>query len=166
MNKILLALLTGAMLATLTPAIALAADAGTPAVKRHVAKKTDKKSATPAAAELAAPDDDDNGAPIDAAKSLAVEYKCELGNNITIFHNDGDEKYIALRWKNLITRMQRVGTTTGAHRFENKRSGLVWVGIPAKGILLDSKKGQQLANECKNPEQAAPKVVEADTVKS
>ena len=31
--------------------------------------------------------------------------------------------------------------------------GLVWIGIPAKGLLLDSKKGQQLANECKNAEQ-------------
>jgi hypothetical protein len=29
----------------------------------------------------------------------------------------------------------------------------VWIHIPAKAILLDSKKGQQLANECMNPQQ-------------
>jgi hypothetical protein len=61
--------------------------------------------------------------------------------------------------------MTRVETSTGAHRFESRRQGLVWIGIPAKGILLDSKKGQQLANDCKSAEQlkastadAAPKL--------
>jgi len=54
--------------------------------------------------------------------------------------------------------MHRVSTTTGAHRFENAKNGLVWIGIPAKGMLLDSKKGKQLANECRSPEQAAQKV--------
>ena len=34
--------------------------------------------------------------------------------------------------------------------------GIVWIGIPAKGILLDSRKGQQLANECKSAEQLKP----------
>jgi hypothetical protein len=49
--------------------------------------------------------------------------------------------------------MTRVSTSTGADRFENRMHGLVWIGIPAKGMLLDSKKGLQLANECKSPDQ-------------
>jgi hypothetical protein len=34
--------------------------------------------------------------------------------------------------------------------------GLIWIGIPAKGMLLDSKQNRQLANECKDAEQAKP----------
>ncbi|MCG2583093.1 hypothetical protein [Massilia sp. TS11] len=82
-----------------------------------------------------------------------TEYTCELGNFVTIFHKEGEEQQIALRWQKRLHAMQRVATTTGAIRFENPEQGLVWIGIPAKGILLDSKAGRQLANECKSPEQ-------------
>jgi hypothetical protein len=52
--------------------------------------------------------------------------------------------------------MDKVGTTTGAMRYENTKIGLVWIGIPSKGILLDSKQNRQLANECKDADQAKP----------
>ena len=167
MTKLFSALLTGLLvsgLALTSPSVLAATDTGAPATKPAVKKVAKKKTTTkkaaaavaaPAAFELAAPDDDDTGAVIDAAVAPAVEYKCELGNTLTIFRNDGDDNYIALRWHKVLTRMKRVTTTTGAHRFENKRSGLVWIGIPAKGLLLDSRKGQQLANECKDPSQMA-----------
>ena len=161
MTKLFSTLLTGLLvsgLALTTPAVFAATDTGAPAVKKVVKKKAASKKAVvapPAAYELAAPDDDDTGTPIDVAVAPAIEYKCELGNTLTIFRNDGDDNYIALRWHKVLTRMKRVATTTGAHRFENKRSGLVWIGIPAKGLLLDSRKGQQLANECKDPSQMA-----------
>jgi hypothetical protein len=95
----------------------------------------------------------------DITDSVTTEYNCELGNKITIYRNDKDNGYIALRWKKRLHRMSRVGTTTGAQRFENPTFGLVWIGIPAKGMLLDSKLNRQLANECKNAEQAKPVVV-------
>jgi hypothetical protein len=161
MTKLFSALLTGLLvsgLALTAPAVFAATETGAPAVKKVIKKKSPAKHAAPAAPaayELAAPDDDDTGAPIDASIAPATEYKCELGNTLTIFRNDGDDNYIALRWHKVLTRMKRVATTTGAHRFENKRSGLVWIGIPAKGLLLDSRKGQQLANECKDPSQIA-----------
>ncbi len=82
-----------------------------------------------------------------------TEFDCELGNKITIYQNEGDDAHIALRWKKRLHRLSRVGTTTGALRFENKFYGLVWIGIPAKGMLLDSKQNRQLANECRNAEQ-------------
>lgn len=91
----------------------------------------------------------------DVKGSASTEYSCELGNKLTIYQNAGDEQHIALHWKKRLHRLTRVDTTTGANRFENRKFGLLWIGIPAKGILLDSKKGQQLANECKNSEQFA-----------
>jgi hypothetical protein len=98
-------------------------------------------------------EDDDKEPDIGGTKS--AELSCELGNRLTIYKNDTDDKHIAIRWNKRINRLTRVSTTTGANRFENHKVGLVWIGIPAKGILLDSKKGQQLANECKNVEQAS-----------
>jgi hypothetical protein len=85
-----------------------------------------------------------------------IDFDCELGNKITIYQNDGDTNHIALRWKKRLHRLTRVSTTTGANRFENKLYGLIWIGIPAKGMLLDSKQNRQLANECKNAEQMKP----------
>jgi hypothetical protein len=97
----------------------------------------------------------------DITDTIVTEYACELGNKITIYTNEKDTGHIALRWKKRLHRLSRVGTTTGAQRYENPHWGLIWIGIPAKGILLDSKLNRQLANECKNAEQAAPVVATA-----
>lgn len=98
----------------------------------------------------------------DVTGAIATDYQCELNNKITIYKNDGDDAHIALRWKERLHRLDRVGTTTGALRFENAHYGLVWIGIPAKGMLLDSKLNRQLANECKNDEQVKQDVAAAE----
>jgi membrane-bound inhibitor of C-type lysozyme len=105
--------------------------------------------------------DDKNDPEPDITDTQTTEYRCELGNKITIYTNDKDTDHIALRWKNRVHRMNRVGTTTGAMRFENPVFGIIWIGIPSKGILLDSKLNRQLANECKNAEQSKPLVAAA-----
>jgi hypothetical protein len=97
----------------------------------------------------------------DITDTVVAEYACELNNKVTIYTNEKDSGHIALRWKNRLHRLERVGTTTGALRFENTKFGLIWIGIPSKGILLDSKLNRQLANECKNAEQAKPLVAAA-----
>ena len=166
MKKLFPALLAGVLTAGLfaLPAI-VQAQSATP-VEKKVTKKKQKsraKKAAPAPFALAVPDEDDTGAPIDPAKAMTVDYQCDLGATVTIFHNADDNDYIALRYEKLLTRMKRVGTTTGANRFENKRSGLVWIGIPAKGILLDAKHGHQLANECKDADQLKPTTASPNT---
>jgi hypothetical protein len=100
---------------------------------------------------------DDEAEP-DITDTVVADYACELNNKVTIYTNEKDSGHIALRWKNRLHRLERVGTTTGALRFENVKFGLIWIGIPSKGILLDSKLNRQLANECKNAEQAKPLV--------
>ena len=130
--------------------------ANTPS-SNEVSKKATAKKATAAKKEAQADDDDQP----DVKGLTATAFNCELGNKLTIYSNAADDQQIALHWDKRMHRMQRVTTTTGAHRFENAKNGLVWIGIPAKGMLLDSKKGKQLANECKNPEQAAQKVAES-----
>lgn len=118
---------------------------------KHKASKKKKEDPQP---EVVAEDEPEP----DITDTLVTDYACELNNKVTIYKNDKDDGHIALRWKNRLHRLDRVGTTTGALRFENTKFGLIWIGIPSKGILLDSKLNRQLANECKNAEQAAPMV--------
>ena len=90
----------------------------------------------------------------DIADTVTTEFNCELGNKVTNYQNANDDAHIALRWKKRLHRLTRVGTTTGAQRFENALFGLVWIGIPSKAMLLDSKQNRQLANECQNAAQS------------
>ncbi len=122
----------------------------------EVSKKATAKKASAAKKEAQAQTEDDDQPDVKGLNATAFD--CELGNKITIYSNAADDQQIALHWNKRMHRLQRVSTTTGAHRFENSKSGLVWIGIPAKGMLLDSKKGKQLANECRSPEQAGQKV--------
>jgi hypothetical protein len=121
------------------------ASAETASTTPHKAVKKAPKKAEPKTAE------DETHA--DVAGRSGTDFSCELGNKLTIYENGNDKNRIGLKWNKKVHELTRVETSTGANRFENKDAGLVWIGIPAKGMLLDSKKGQQLANECRNAEQ-------------
>lgn len=106
----------------------------------------------------------------DIANYKSFDYQCELGNSLTLFTHPEDDQHVAMRWKKRVYKLVKVITTTGAQRFENLKTGLVWIGIPAKSMLLDSHKGQQLANECKTKvpplaEVATPAASTSETVK-
>ena len=137
-----------------------AADVVKKAQKTSKAKKAAGATAAAGAGAAAVAATVDEAEP-DITDTKVTDYACELGNAITIYTNEKDDAHIALRWKKRLHRLERVGTTTGALRFENKNYGLIWIGIPSKGILLDSKLNRQLANECKNAEQAKPLVAAA-----
>jgi hypothetical protein len=131
--------------------VATAAE-NSPASAAPAKKTTAKKAVKKEAQEEKAPD---------VAGMQPTAYDCELGNKVTIYHAPEDDQKIAIHWKKRTHEMTRVGTSTGANRFENTKEGLVWIGIPAKSMLLDSKKGQQLANECRHADQLSPKVTES-----
>jgi len=157
MKKYLTALtLVSALFAVCMPQAFAQTATTTTKTKKTVKKKAPAKAAAAASVEKmpfsSEADDDESEPEIGGTKS--ADFNCEMGNKLTIYKNDADDKHIAIRWNKRINRLTRVVTTTGANRFENRKVGLVWIGIPAKGILLDSKKGQQLANECKNTEPA------------
>jgi len=82
-----------------------------------------------------------------------AQYHCEHGNKLSIYQHVSDESYVNLHWRDRVHRLERMPTTTGAHRYESKKDGLVLINIPAKSMLFDSHKGKQLANECRNAEQ-------------
>ncbi len=155
MKKLLCAFLLIGMSSAIVPVFAQSATA-TPkkeAVKKKPVKKTAKKAAPAAGEALVADENEEDLGEANIEGSTVTEYSCELGNRITTYNNESDDKYMAIRWKNSVHRLRRVGTSTGANRFENRKYGIVWINIPSKAMLLDSRKGQQLANECRNPEQ-------------
>jgi len=152
----------GAMTLALAPASYAATDTKAKAKPPKASKASKAKAKAPAKAEkpvaMPAEPNEEADEP-DTTGSATTEFNCELGNKITIYSNATDDSHIALRWQKRLHRLSRVGTTTGAHRFENRLYGLIWIGIPAKGMLLDSKQNRQLANECKDAEQAKPTLV-------
>ncbi|MBW6495227.1 MAG: MliC family protein [Burkholderiaceae bacterium] len=79
----------------------------------------------------------------------AGEYKCELGRSVNVREITPDRRSVSLNWGRKDYTMLAVVTQSGALRFEDNASGLVWIVIPAKAMLLDTSKGKQLANECR-----------------
>ncbi len=146
--------------------LAAGAQAQTTAPAKKSVKKAGKSKAVAKPVETKVPDEDADEPNV--ADAAVTEFDCELGNKITVYANAKDEAHIALRWKKRLHRLTRVGTTTGAQRFENHLYGLIWIGIPAKAMLLDSKRNRQLANECRDAEQrkpAAPSATEPTSTK-
>jgi len=115
-------------------------------------KKAPVKTTAPAKKMPFSSDAEDDEREPEISGTSSTDFHCEMGQKLTIYIKDADDRHIAIRWNKRIHRLTRVTTTTGVNRLENRKVGLVWIGIPAKSILLDSKKGRQLANECRNIE--------------
>ncbi|MFL6657716.1 MAG: hypothetical protein ACJ8GW_06580 [Massilia sp.] len=143
LNKTLLAFALTLAATSLCAVPASAADAKKPAKT----KKAKAAVAEEGAVKPTTPEDEP-----DVADTKIFNFTCELNNTVTIYSNENDPDHVALRWKKRLHRLTRVGTTTGAQRFENRNFGLVWINIPSKAMLLDSRLNRQLANECKSPE--------------
>nr|WP_315477150.1 hypothetical protein [uncultured Undibacterium sp.] len=136
---------------------AIAADSQAPNTVKKTSKtkpaKVAKADSKNAAATVTEPEPN-------IALSSDTEYKCELGNSLVMYAHPEDNQSLAMRWRNRLYKLTRVETSTGAHRFENQKIGLVWIDIPTKGMLLDSHRGHQLANECKSTKVASLGVTE------
>lgn len=138
--------LTHLILASCAALLTLPAQAVTPDATgtKKVSKKTKTKKVAPVAVDEEVADIND---------AVQTEFNCAAGHRFSVYRKTDDNEHIALRWKEKLMRLTRVSTDTGADRFESVKHSLVWIGIPAKSMLLDAKKGQQLANDCKNAEQ-------------
>jgi hypothetical protein len=73
-----------------------------------------------------------------------------MGNKVQLRMDGRVTDGVTLVWKGNSYMMSPVSTSTGAVRLENKGEGLVWIQIPSKSMLLNSKIGQQLANDCRS----------------
>ncbi|GMV03512.1 MAG: hypothetical protein AMXMBFR52_31670 [Burkholderiales bacterium] len=76
-------------------------------------------------------------------------YRCELNRSVNVREVSADLSSAVVQFDKKEYRMQAVGARSGALRYEDPKSGLVWLVISTKSMLLDTKHGRQLANECK-----------------
>ncbi len=82
-------------------------------------------------------------------KFPAGVYRCELNRSVDVAQVSPDMQSAVLRFDKKEYRMKAVHARSGALRYEDPSSGLVWLVIASKSMLLDTKHGRQLANECK-----------------
>jgi Membrane-bound lysozyme-inhibitor of c-type lysozyme len=76
-------------------------------------------------------------------------YRCELNRNVHVRHVSDDGQMATLVWNRKEYTLRSAASRTGALRYEDPVSGLVWLVIVGKSMLLDSRAGRQLANECR-----------------
>lgn len=76
-------------------------------------------------------------------------YKCELNRSVHIRSVAPDMQSAVISWNKKDYVLKAVNALSGALRYEDAGSGLVWLIIVGKSMLLDIKHGKQLANECR-----------------
>ena len=73
-------------------------------------------------------------------------YRCDSGQQVEIQRNAAD---IGVAWQGSRHTLRRYDSESGLPRFEDRDSGLLWIDLPWKSVLMDSRSGRPLANECK-----------------
>lgn len=76
-------------------------------------------------------------------------YRCDLNRRVEVRSMAADRSSMVIAWLGKEHMMTGVDSATGALRYENRDDGLTFLIIVGKAMLLDSHKGQQLANECR-----------------
>ena len=80
---------------------------------------------------------------------------CELGNSVTVTPDPQQAQTFIVQMKKNTYRMSPVATTTGAVRLEDAQAGAMWLQLPHKSMLMNSKLGQRMADECQSEHQTA-----------
>jgi hypothetical protein len=82
------------------------------------------------------------------ANAAQTELMCEYGLRMSIAGDHRRDNVIEMIWQGYVYRMKRVATTTGVNRFEHPQSGLIWISIPSKAMLLDGQEGTPVVSDC------------------
>ena len=90
-----------------------------------------------------------------AARVLTGSAQCEFNQKVEIDPVDGKPGLFKVGFNGRHYTMSPQETTTGAVRLEDKAGGAVWLQIPTKSMLLDTKIGQRLVDACTQAEQRA-----------
>ena len=80
---------------------------------------------------------------------------CELGNSVTVSPDPQQPSRFVVQMKKNTYLMTPVETTTGAVRLEDQQAGAMWLQLPNKSMLMNSKLGQRMADECQSEHQIA-----------
>jgi hypothetical protein len=88
-----------------------------------------------------------------ASRVLTGTADCEFKQQVTVQPVTGQPGYFNVGFKGQRFTMVPEETKTGAVRLEDKRAGVVWLQIPTKSMLMNSRLGQRMVDACQQDEQ-------------
>ena len=131
--------------------------AAKPAVKAATSTKSAKAAPTkktPAPPPEPVLVDADEAQLAAAERAYLGEYACEFKQTVHIEKHPKIAGYINVGWQKQTFTMKPVLSSTGALRLEDVTGRTLMIQIANKSMLLDTKIGQRLLDDCVHPEQA------------
>ena len=80
---------------------------------------------------------------------------CEMGNVVHITPDTQKRGFFTLQMGKHRYHVSPVPTASGAIRLEDAQAGAMWLQLANKSMLMNSKLGQRMADECQSPAQVA-----------
>lgn len=80
---------------------------------------------------------------------------CEMGNVVHITPDAQNRGFFMLQMGKHRFHVSPVPTASGAIRLEDAQQGAMWLQLANKSMLMNSKLGQRMADECQSPAQVA-----------
>lgn len=131
------------------PLVAIAADNKSKPVAKPAAKSVAKPAAAAAAAALSAEQLST------ADRVLVGQSSCEFDQSVNVAPVPDRKGHFHVQYKGKTFDMVPEATTTGAVRLEDKKNGMMWLQIANKSMLMNSKIGQRMVDNCVHPSQRA-----------
>lgn len=101
-----------------------------------------------------------------ANRVLTGTAQCEFNQGVTIDPVPEKPGMFRVVFKQVSYVMVPQETTTGAVRLEDKKSGVVWLQIPSKSMMMDQSAGKRLVDSCTMAEQRAAMAAAAGAASS
>lgn len=83
------------------------------------------------------------------------DVNCEFNQKVHITPDPAKPGRFKLQFGKQVFDMAPEPTSTGAVRLEDKRAGVVWLQIPSKSMLMNTKVGQRMVDSCMHADQVA-----------
>jgi hypothetical protein len=80
---------------------------------------------------------------------------CELGVHVSVQADPQKPGEFVLHIQQHVYHMTPVVSSTGAVRLEDTKAGAMWLQLANKSMLMNTKLGQRMADECQSPAQMA-----------
>jgi hypothetical protein len=90
-----------------------------------------------------------------ADRVLVGRSSCEFDQSVQVAPVPNKRGYFNVEFKGKSYLMAPEATTTGAVRLEDKKAGMMWLQIANKSMLMNSKIGQRMVDNCVHPGQRA-----------
>ena len=97
-----------------------------------------------------------------AMRVLTGQADCEFNEHVTVSPMDGQPGHFQVGHKGQRYTMVPEDTATGAVRLVDRRAEVIWLQIPIKSMLMNSKQGRRMVDACTHSEQRAAVVAFAE----